>query len=51
VLCAFDLLELDGEDLRRPPSEGAEAAIGRGDDPLAVFFERDVVDARALPIA
>ena len=29
VLCAFDLLELDGEDLRRWPVEGRKAALAK----------------------
>jgi bifunctional non-homologous end joining protein LigD len=29
ILCAFDLLELDGEDLRRQPLEARKAALAR----------------------
>jgi bifunctional non-homologous end joining protein LigD len=29
VLCAFDLLELDGEDLRRPPIEARKAGLAQ----------------------
>jgi bifunctional non-homologous end joining protein LigD len=47
VLCAFDLIELDGEDLRRSPIEHRKrklAKLARGPHPgivLNEFFEGD----------
>jgi bifunctional non-homologous end joining protein LigD len=35
VLCAFDLLELDGEDLRRMPIEERKGTLARASAPPA----------------
>jgi ATP-dependent DNA ligase len=34
VLCAFDLLELDGEDLRRTPIEERKGVLAKAAEPV-----------------
>jgi ATP-dependent DNA ligase len=48
LLCAFDLLELDGEDLRRQPLETRKAALARllGGAPVGLALGRDRLPAR-----